>query len=97
MQSLYDMARDITMKAMFSEYSPPDYPEFVSVANPRKGWEYYVLDDDRGMIKVRVKSGQLWGEHGLSNFWRWIELDTGEEISGYGNFFKRRRADNGMD
>lgn len=38
---------------------------------------------------VKILSGQYWGEHGLSNFWYWREVNhEGEEIGpqehGYG-------------
>ena len=44
------------------------------------GGEYVHPDD--GLIKIT--SGQYWGMHGLSNFWYWTVLATGEEKHGYG-------------
>lgn len=38
--------------------------------------------------KVKIASGQYWGLHGLSNFWRWHEVfadgSLGPEEHGYG-------------
>lgn len=33
---------------------------------------------------IEITSGQYWGTHGISNFWRWKVLETGEERHGYG-------------
>lgn len=37
---------------------------------------------------VKIVSGQYWGEHGLSNFWRWREVlpngELGKIEHGYG-------------
>jgi len=32
---------------------------------------------------IEITSGQYWGTHGLSNFWRWTVLETGEQKHGY--------------
>lgn len=32
---------------------------------------------------VRVTGGKYWGEHGICNFWDWIDTETGETFSGY--------------
>ena len=40
------------------------------------------MHPEHGVIKI--VSGQYWGEHGLSNHWRWIEEATGKEHTGYG-------------
>lgn len=33
---------------------------------------------------VKITSGQYWGTYGLSNFWYWKDVETGEEGHGYG-------------
>lgn len=33
---------------------------------------------------IEVTSGQYWGTHGLSNFWHWTVVATGETKHGYG-------------
>lgn len=33
---------------------------------------------------VKITEGQFWGEHGLSNFWYWEDIETGEKGHGYG-------------
>ena len=37
---------------------------------------------------VKILSGQFYGEHGVSNFWHWINLNTNEEEYGYGYFYE---------
>lgn len=34
---------------------------------------------------ITITSGQYWGRHGLSNFWYWTVLETGETHHGYAN------------
>lgn len=33
---------------------------------------------------IEITNGQYWGEYGLSNFWYWKVIATGEKKSGYG-------------
>lgn len=44
----------------------------------------YMHPDD-GLIEIT--SGQYWGQHGLSNFWHWTVVSTGEEGHGYGRYW----------
>jgi len=32
---------------------------------------------------IEITSGQYWGEYGISNFWTWKVIETGETKSGY--------------
>lgn len=34
---------------------------------------------------IEIVSGEYWGNHGLSNFWRWRVEATGEIHHGYGD------------
>ena len=34
--------------------------------------------------EIEITSGQYWGTHGLSNFWYWTVVATGETHHGYG-------------
>jgi hypothetical protein len=34
---------------------------------------------------IEITSGQYWGTHGLSNFWRWTVIATDETHHGYGD------------
>ena len=34
---------------------------------------------------IKVIGGRFWGEHGVSNFWFWEVLETGETHNGYGD------------
>lgn len=34
--------------------------------------------------EIEITDGQYWGERGLSNFWYWRVLATGETHHGYG-------------
>jgi hypothetical protein len=38
---------------------------------------------------IEITSGQYWGTHGLSNFWYWTVVETGEEKNGYGGEWER--------
>jgi hypothetical protein len=38
---------------------------------------------DDGLITIT--GGSYWGNHGLSNFWYWTVLETGETHHGYGD------------
>jgi hypothetical protein len=38
---------------------------------------------------IEIVSGQYWGEHGLSNHWRWVVVETGEEKNGYAEHWPR--------
>ena len=42
---------------------------------------------------VKVIKGQFYGEHGVSNFWYWINLNTNEEERGYGYFYEMGEAE----
>ena len=33
---------------------------------------------------IRIVGGSFWGTHGLSNFWDWAIVETGEKRCGYG-------------
>ena len=39
------------------------------------------LHPEQGVIEI--ESGQYWGTHGLSNFWTWHIVETGEQKCGY--------------
>lgn len=34
---------------------------------------------------IQVTDGRYWGEHGISNSWKWIVISTGETKTGYGD------------
>ena len=34
--------------------------------------------------EIEVTDGQYWGTHGVSNFWHWTVVATGEKKHGYG-------------
>jgi hypothetical protein len=38
---------------------------------------------------IEITSGQYWGTHGLSNFWYWTVVETGETHCGYGGEWER--------
>ena len=41
---------------------------------------------------IEITSGQYWGEHGLSNHWRWTVVATGESKAGYGDEWPEVKA-----
>ena len=38
---------------------------------------------------IEITSGQYWGTHGLSNFWHWRVVETGEMKHGYGGEWEK--------
>ncbi len=38
---------------------------------------------------VGITDGQYWGTYGLSNFWDWEDVETGEKDCGYGWHIKK--------
>lgn len=54
--------------------------ENVIGGSPVEIGKFYLHPED-GLIKITA--GQYWGEHGLSNFWHWLVIQTGEESAGY--------------
>lgn len=58
-----------------------DLTEGVLGGSPVKIGKRYQHPED-GLIEIT--SGQYWGQHGLSNFWGWMVVETGEKRHGYG-------------
>ena len=56
--------------------------ESVIGGSPLRVGARYLHPED-GLIEITA--GQYWGERGLSNFWHWVIIATGEERSGYGD------------
>ena len=63
------------------------------VLNPSAGDEVYLCTEKDKFIRVRILSGQYYGQCGLSNFWEYENLETGEIGHGYGYFFKEVQKD----
>jgi len=42
---------------------------------------------------IRIFDGQFMGEYGLSNFWWWKVLETGEKKKGYGGRWKEYKEE----
>jgi hypothetical protein len=38
--------------------------------------------------EVKIISGRYWGDHGISNFWYWREVESNKEGCGYGTELK---------
>lgn len=55
--------------------------EDVIGGSPLEVGKRYVHPED-GVIEVT--SGQYWGRNGISNFWYWRVIETGEKKHGYG-------------
>lgn len=47
---------------------------------------HYLHPDDG---EIEITSGRYWGERGISNFWRWTVVSTGEQKYGYGGHWPR--------
>ena len=54
--------------------------EDVAGGSPVEIGKQYMHPED-GLIEIT--SGQYWGQHGLSNHWRWTVVETGETKHGY--------------
>lgn len=59
-----------------------DIVESVAGGSPVEVGKRYIHPED-GLIEIT--SGQYWGSHGLSNFWHWTVVETGESCHGYGD------------
>lgn len=55
--------------------------EEVIGGSPVEVGKRYLHPED-GLIEI--VSGQYWGTYGLSNFWYWTVIETGETKNGYG-------------
>lgn len=58
-----------------------DLTESVVGGAPVEVGRRYVHETD-GLVEIT--SGQYWGKHGVSNFWYWTVVETGEKKHGYG-------------
>jgi hypothetical protein len=48
-----------------------------------------LYENDKGeRYNIIIDDGHYWGTFGLSNFWYWTNVKTGEKEHGYGNFYK---------
>ena len=43
--------------------------------------------------EVKITDGQFYGTYGVSNWWEWEDIETGEKGSGYGWTVKERLDD----
>lgn len=57
-----------------------DLVESVAGGAPVEIGKFYQHPED-GLIQIT--GGQYWGQHGVSNFWRWTVVATGEKKNGY--------------
>jgi len=71
---------------------------FKKVNEPKIDGEYFQYDKDRNiMFPCVVTDGQYYGQHGVSNFWYYKNLQTGKEESGYGCFFEKKEYNGDYD
>ena len=49
-----------------------------------KGWTIGDVVKHPDGYDVEITGGSYWGDMGLSNFWCWRRVDTGETDHGYG-------------
>ena len=59
------------------------------ILNPSIGDEVYQCTGKDTFVKVKILEGQYYGAYGVSNFWEYENLETGEIERGYGYFFVR--------
>lgn len=80
---MYDLAHEIVDEVCLNNL-PKD-----RILNPKKGSECILKKDGRD-IPVKIIDGSFYRNGRVSNFWDWINLETGKKEYGYGNFFKMK-------
>lgn len=75
------------MQAVVKEVIESVLSERGRVLDPLLGDIVYQRKGNGKYAKVRIISGQLYGTHGLSNFWDYENLETGEIEHDYGCFY----------
>lgn len=88
MTDVAQWVQDLTAKAIETDDSRVYKPDIGSrvMYEPQKGTRY----------EVEIESGQYWGLHGLSNFWRWRRVNSDGSLAteiepGYGFFYKKSK------
>ena len=61
------------------------------ILNPSIGDEVYQYTGNGTFVKVKILGGQYYGTYGVSNFWEYENLETGEIERGYGYFVRMPR------
>ena len=62
------------------------------ILDPPKRSKCLFKTDDGRFIPVRIKDGSFYIDGRVSNFWTWINLETGKEEHGYGCFYKMKKT-----
>lgn len=57
------------------------------VVDPSIGDEVFLKIGEDKYKLVKILSGSFLSNDRVSNFWDWIDIDTGVEESGYGEFY----------
>ena len=83
-----EFGKTVTMNVLNRMKNPEIFYCLERIIEPEPGEFCYLLEQDKRLRPIKMLDGQLWGTHGFSNFWRWIDLESGKEESGYGGFYK---------
>lgn len=66
--------------------------ESVIGGSPVEVGQHYVHPEQG---EIQIESGQYWGRHGISNFWTWTIVATGEARCGYAEKWPHVEKENG--
>lgn len=88
-----ELAKTIMEKTFNQIKNTGIYYGLEKIMEPLPGEICYLLEDGMKIRPIKISGGQLWGTHGFSNFWYWVDLESGKEESGYGGFYKLVPAD----
>lgn len=61
---------------------------FDRILSPKVGDVVFQQTGDGKFAKVKILGGQFYGSHGISNFWDYENVETGEIEHDYGMFYK---------
>lgn len=62
--------------------------DFNRILSPAVGDIVYQQTEDGKFVKVRILGGQFYGSYGVSNFWDYENVETGEIEHDYGSFYR---------
>lgn len=85
---MQNIGKEITMQALSQTTSKEILYKLIPLWEPQKNEICYILDMEGNIHPIKIIDGQLWVTYGFSNFWHWINLETGKNENGYGGFYK---------
>ena len=71
------------IKSIIESVIPKD-----TLINPKRNTVCLYKNESGEYIPIKILSGSFYINGRVSNFWYWINLNTNEKESGYGDFYK---------